>query len=67
MGLDPLSFIAPARIKVLLLPLGRITSVRFSSFVDRLDQESVVRLGDVSPDGRPHRSKGLNDLTRQAC
>lgn len=56
MGLDPLSVIAPARVKVLLVPLGRITSSRFSSFVDRLGQENVVRLGDVSPDGRPHRT-----------
>ena len=67
MGLDPLSVIAPARVKVLLLPLGRITSSRFSSFVDRLDQENVVRLGDVSPDGRPHRSKACNGLMKQVC
>ncbi|KAL8827083.1 MAG: hypothetical protein Q9191_003398 [Dirinaria sp. TL-2023a] len=56
MGLDPVSFIAPGRVRVLLLPLGRITSARFSSFVDRLGQENVVRLGDISPDGRPHRT-----------
>lgn len=57
MGLDPLSVIAPARIKALVLPAGRITSSKFLSYVDRLQQESVVRLGDVSPDGRPHRSE----------
>lgn len=57
MGLDPLSVIAPARIKALILPVGRITSYKFLSYVDRLQQESVVRLGDVSPDGRPHRSE----------
>jgi len=58
MGLDPLSVIAPARVKVLLLPCGPIKSSKFLSFVDRLTKEKVVRLGDVSPDGRPHRSKG---------
>ena len=57
MGLDPLSVIAPARVKVLLLPLARISSSRFLDFTDRLRKETVVRLGDVSPDGRPHRSK----------
>ncbi len=56
MGLDPLSPIAPARLRGLLLPLGRIKQSRFQSFVDRLQPENVVRLGDVSPDGRSHRS-----------
>lgn len=56
MGLDPLSPIAPARIRALLLPLGRIKQSRFQSFVHRLEPEAVVRLGDVSPDGRPNRS-----------
>ena len=56
MGLDPLSPIAPARIRALLVPLGRIKQSRFHSFVQRLEPENVVRLGDVSPDGRPNRS-----------
>ena len=56
MGLDPLSAIAPARVRVLVLPVGRIVSARFLSFIDRLQLESIVRLGDVTPDGRPHRS-----------
>jgi len=56
MGLDPLSPIAPARIRALLLPFGRIKRTRFQSFVGRLQPENVVRLGDVSPDGRPNRS-----------
>lgn len=59
MGLDPLSAIAPARVKVLIFPFGRVRQSRFSTFVARLQQEHVVRLGDVSPDGRPHRSKIL--------
>ena len=59
MGLDPLSVIAPARVKVLALPVGRIVSAKFLSYIGRLQQESIVRLGDVSPDGRPHRSISL--------
>jgi hypothetical protein len=53
---DPLSPIAPARVRVLLLPLGRIRRSRFLGFVERLKLENVIRLGDVSPDGRPNRS-----------
>ena len=62
MGLDPLSTIAPARVKVLVLPVGRITASKFLSYVDRLRQENVVRLGDVSPDDRPHRSISTTNL-----
>lgn len=58
MTLDPLSPIAPARVRTLLLPIGRIKKARFSSFVERLRPENVVRLGDISPDGRPNRSMG---------
>ena len=56
MPLDPLSPIAPARVRVLLLPVGRIRRSRFQTFVTRLEPQFVVRLGDVSPDGRPDRS-----------
>ncbi|KAI9813759.1 MAG: hypothetical protein M1827_003549 [Pycnora praestabilis] len=56
MGSDPLSPIAPARVKALLLPLGKIKRARFSGFVERLRPENVVRLGDVSPDRRPNRT-----------
>ncbi len=56
MGIDPLSTIAPARLRAILLPVGPIKRSKFAEFVDRLKQENVVRLGDVSPDGRPHRS-----------
>jgi trafficking protein particle complex subunit 9 len=59
MGLDPLSVIAPARLRAILVPAGPIRRSKFLSFVDRLQQEHVVRLGDVSPDGRPHRSMSL--------
>jgi hypothetical protein len=56
MAVDPLSPIAPARIRALLLPVGRIKRSRFIAFVDLLQQESLVRLGDISPDPRPDRS-----------
>lgn len=55
--LDQLSPVAPARVRVVLLPTGQIKRVRFLSFVDRLRPENVVRLGDISPDGRPNRSE----------
>ena len=57
MSLDPLSIVVPARLRVLLIPVGNVRQSRFSSFVERLQQVNVVRLGDVSPDSRPHRSK----------
>ncbi|KAH0558698.1 hypothetical protein GP486_004655 [Trichoglossum hirsutum] len=56
MVLDPLSPIAPARVRALLLPVGRIKRSRFLEFAERLKPESIVRLGDVSPDGRPNRT-----------
>ncbi|KUJ20098.1 Trs120-domain-containing protein [Mollisia scopiformis] len=54
--LDQLSPVAPARVRVVLLPIGQIKRARFLSFVDRLQPENVVRLGDISPDGRPNRN-----------
>ncbi|KAI9718916.1 MAG: hypothetical protein M1812_003800 [Candelaria pacifica] len=56
MGTDPLSPIAPARVRALLLPVGKVRRSRFTSFVQRLQPENVVRLGDVSPDRRPNRT-----------
>ncbi|KAK0651941.1 TRAPP II complex [Cercophora newfieldiana] len=56
MSLDPLLPIAPARVKALVLPIGRIKRDRFTTFVDRLQAEHVVHLRDISPDGRPHRN-----------
>ncbi|RDL35284.1 uncharacterized protein BP5553_07215 [Venustampulla echinocandica] len=54
--LDQLSPIAPARVRVVLLPIGQIKRSRFLGFVERLQPENVVRLGDISPDGRPNRN-----------
>lgn len=60
MGLDALSPTAPARVKALVLPIGHVRQSRFNAFLRRLQQENVVRLGDVSPDSRPNRSKQLS-------
>ncbi|KAL6719650.1 hypothetical protein ACLMJK_001571 [Lecanora helva] len=62
MELDPLSIIAPARVKVLLVPVGRVKQSRFTGFVQRLQSVNVVRLGDVSPDNRPHRKATFSPL-----
>ncbi|KAL4989019.1 TRAPP II complex [Aspergillus falconensis] len=56
MGVDPLSPIAPARLRALILPVGRIKRSRFLGFAARLQAENVVRLGDISPDARPNRN-----------
>ncbi|KAF3483717.1 hypercellular protein HypA [Arthroderma uncinatum] len=56
MTVDPLSPIAPARLRVLLLPVGRIRRSRFLSFAERLRAHNVVRLGDVSPEGRTSKN-----------
>ncbi|KAF5026614.1 hypothetical protein F66182_1287 [Fusarium sp. NRRL 66182] len=56
MSLDPLAPVAPARVKTLLLPLGQIKADRFASFVERLHQQHVVHLRDISADGRPNRN-----------
>ncbi|KAG9243035.1 TRAPP II complex [Calycina marina] len=54
--LDQLSPAAPARVRVVVLPIGQIKRARFLSFVERLQPEHVIQLGDVSPDGRPNRN-----------
>ncbi|KAK2608409.1 hypothetical protein QQS21_003095 [Conoideocrella luteorostrata] len=56
MSLDPLLPIAPARVKALLLPLGKIKAERFTIFVQRLQHEHVVHLKDITPDKRPNRN-----------
>lgn len=64
MTIDPLTPAAPARVKALLLPLGKIKADRFGSFVDRLRTEHVVHLKDISADGRPNRSKAIQMLDK---
>ncbi|KAI5245757.1 hypercellular protein-like protein HypA [Aureobasidium subglaciale] len=56
MANDPLSPIAPARVRVLVLPAGRIKKQRFLSFLERLQQHDRVRLGDISPDTKSNNS-----------
>ncbi|KAL2863010.1 TRAPPII-specific subunit TRS120 [Aspergillus lucknowensis] len=56
MGVDPLSPVAPVRLRALILPVGKIRRSRFLSFAARLQAENVVRLGDISPDARPNRN-----------
>ncbi|KAL8708712.1 MAG: hypothetical protein Q9220_006437 [cf. Caloplaca sp. 1 TL-2023] len=56
MGAEPFSIVAPARVKVLCIPVGQIRAFRFRSFLERLEQDNVVPLQDVSPDSRPHRT-----------
>ncbi|KAI1648106.1 Trs120-domain-containing protein [Daldinia loculata] len=56
MSLDSLLPIAPARVRALVLPVGRIKRDRFTSFVQRLNEEHVVQLRDISADGRPNRN-----------
>lgn len=58
MSADPLSPVAPARVRILLLPVGRIKRHRFLEFASRLRQEHIVRLGDISPDvSSPEKSE----------
>ncbi|PGH03902.1 hypothetical protein AJ80_08604 [Polytolypa hystricis UAMH7299] len=57
MAVDPLSPIAPARLRVLLLPIGKIRRSRFLELAKRLQAHNVIRLGDVSPDGRANRNQ----------
>jgi hypothetical protein len=57
--LDQLSPVAPARVRAVLLPIGHIKHARFLSFVERLQAEYAVNLGDISADGRPDRSKKI--------
>ncbi len=52
---DALSPTALARARVLLLPIGPITRTRFLHFVERLQAERIIRLGDVTADARPNR------------
>lgn len=56
MSADSLLPIAPARVKVLVLPIGQIKAARFASFLERIHGEHVVHLRDVGADKRPNRS-----------
>ncbi|TGZ84952.1 Trs120-domain-containing protein [Ascodesmis nigricans] len=52
MPLDSLSFTAPARLRALVCPLGRIRRSRYSAFSEQLSSGYEIRLGDVTPDAQ---------------
>ncbi|KAI2621650.1 Trs120-domain-containing protein [Hypoxylon sp. NC1633] len=56
MSLDSMLPVAPARVRALVLPIGKVKRERFSSFVHRLNEEHVVHLRDITADGRPNRN-----------
>ncbi|KAI5924337.1 transport protein Trs120 or TRAPPC9 TRAPP II complex subunit-domain-containing protein [Camillea tinctor] len=56
MSLDSMLPVASARVRALTLPIGQIKQDRFSSFLERLNQEHVVQLRDITPDPRPNRN-----------
>ncbi|ODQ81901.1 hypothetical protein BABINDRAFT_160132 [Babjeviella inositovora NRRL Y-12698] len=47
--LDPYSYVAPSRVKTLLVPLNGLLHLRFLQIADQLEQFREVRLVDVSP------------------
>ncbi|KAL9052090.1 MAG: hypothetical protein Q9162_005607 [Coniocarpon cinnabarinum] len=56
MAASSISPVAPARVGALVVPVGKVKKSKFNSFVGKLQAESVVRLGDISPDQRPDRN-----------
>ncbi len=50
--MDPLLFTAPARIRILLVPVHPIKAPTFHKHVQLVKNFNVVRLGDVTPDMR---------------
>ena len=67
MGLDALSFTVPARVKVLLIPVGHVKQSRLGAFVRRLQQQNFIRLGDISPDGRADESALYDAVVYDLC
>ncbi|KAH7033336.1 hypercellular protein A [Microdochium trichocladiopsis] len=56
MGIESLAPLAPAKVRALVLPAGRIHKDRFAVFLERLNEQHVVHLRDISPDSRPNRT-----------
>ncbi|CAG8455040.1 13226_t:CDS:10 [Acaulospora morrowiae] len=50
--MDPLLFTAPARIRILLVPVHPIKATTFRQKVELVKKFTVVKLGDVTPDMR---------------
>jgi hypothetical protein len=65
MPFDPFSPIAPARIRVLVLPVGRIKKSRFETFCGFLKEIPPVQLRDLCSDERVSNSEfdGLSFLS----
>lgn len=57
MPFDPFSPLAPARIRVLVLPVGSIRKSRFEEFVHLLKETAPVQLRDLHSDERVSNSK----------
>ncbi|CAB4432069.1 unnamed protein product [Rhizophagus irregularis] len=60
--MDPLLFTAPARIRVLLVPVHPIKAPTFHRHVQLVKNFNVVRLGDVTPDMRGVQSMFSSQL-----
>ncbi|KXJ93184.1 hypercellular protein A [Microdochium bolleyi] len=56
MGVESLTPLAPAKVRALVLPAGRVHKDRFATFLERLNEQHVVHLRDISPDSRPNRT-----------
>ncbi|CAG8545619.1 14541_t:CDS:2 [Dentiscutata erythropus] len=50
--MDPLIFTAPARIRILLVPVHPIKAATFHQKVELVKNHTIVKLGDVPPDMR---------------
>lgn len=59
---DTSSFIAPARIQVLLVPVSPISRARFEHFANQIRAFSRIQLADVPPD-----SRGSRGTSRTLC
>ncbi|CAI2177789.1 1503_t:CDS:10 [Funneliformis geosporum] len=60
--MDPLLFTAPARIRILLVPVHPIKATTFHKHVQLVKNFNVVRLGDVTPDMRGVQSMFSSQL-----
>ncbi|CAG8555401.1 15541_t:CDS:10 [Funneliformis mosseae] len=60
--MDPLLFTAPARIRILLVPVHPIKAPTFHKHVQLVKNFNVVRLGDVTPDMRGVQSMFSSQL-----
>lgn len=57
MHLDPYSYVAPSRVSAFVCPIGSLKKSTFLNYIERLVNDSEVRLVDVTPDRRSDRGK----------